>query len=67
MGCSFTLPSLDPLRNLIGRAGCPCRPLSRVLSWLWPTAEIVATDKNTLYPEIQEEWDQGVGHSRDVQ
>ena len=36
-----------------------CRPISSLLSWLWPTAEVVATDRNTLYPEIQAEWDSG--------
>ncbi|GAB4822633.1 hypothetical protein N2152v2_009679 [Parachlorella kessleri] len=32
-------------------------PLSNLLSKIWPTGEVVATDRNTLYPDIQEEWD----------
>jgi hypothetical protein len=35
------------------------RPISSLLSWLWPAGEVVATDHNTLYPEIQAEWDKG--------
>jgi hypothetical protein len=33
------------------------RPLSALLSWLVPGAAIVATDTNTLYPDIQAAWD----------
>lgn len=29
------------------------RPIASLLSWLAPTAAIVATEKNTLYPAIQ--------------
>ncbi len=35
------------------------RPVSSLLSRLWPTVEIVATDRNALYPEIQAMWDEG--------
>lgn len=33
------------------------RPIAAVLSRLVPTAAIVATDRNTLYPDIQALWD----------
>lgn len=33
------------------------RPVATALSWLCPTAAIVATDRNAKYPEIQEMWD----------
>lgn len=33
------------------------RPLASVLSRVIPTAPVVATDRNTLYPEIQQIWD----------
>jgi acylglycerol lipase len=33
------------------------RPISTILSWLTPTAAVVATDKNTMYPDIQDQWD----------
>lgn len=33
------------------------RPLSTLLSYVLPTAAIVATDRNTLYPAIQAMWD----------
>jgi acylglycerol lipase len=33
------------------------KPLANVASWLVPTAAILATDKNTVYPEIQKLWD----------
>jgi hypothetical protein len=29
------------------------RPIANMLSWLAPTAAIVATERNTLYPDIQ--------------
>jgi hypothetical protein len=29
------------------------RPIANLLSWLAPTAAIVATEKNVLYPDIQ--------------
>ena len=35
------------------------RPVANLLSRLVPTAAIVATDKNTLYPNIQKIWDNG--------
>lgn len=33
------------------------RPIANLLSWLAPTAAIVATEKNVLYPDIQAQWD----------
>lgn len=33
------------------------RPLANLLSWLVPTAAIVATERNTLYHDIQAQWD----------
>lgn len=36
-----------------------CRPLSGLLSWLIPTAKIVKTEKNILFPEIQAFFDEG--------
>lgn len=33
------------------------RPVADLLSSIIPSAELVATDKNTLYPSIQEMWD----------
>lgn len=33
------------------------RPIATMLSRMVPTAAIVATDRNTLYPDIQEMWD----------
>jgi hypothetical protein len=35
------------------------RPVADLLSWLIPTAAIVATERNTMYPELQECWDKG--------
>ncbi len=35
------------------------RPVADVLSWLAPTAPLVATERNTMYPELQECWDKG--------
>ena len=36
-----------------------CRPLSGFLSWLVPSAKIVKTEKNILFPEIQAFFDKG--------
>ena len=33
------------------------RPIAALLSWLMPTAAIIATDRNTMHPEIQASWD----------
>ena len=41
-------------------------PVARLLSYLVPTARLVATQKNTVHPEIQEMWDQDIWTSRDT-
>ena len=33
------------------------RHFGEFFSWLFPTLEIISTDKNTIHPEIQEIWD----------
>lgn len=33
------------------------RPLANILSYIAPSAAIVATDRNVKYPEIQKAWD----------
>jgi len=33
-------------------------PVARFVSWAMPSLPIIATDKNTVHPEIQELWDQ---------
>lgn len=33
-------------------------PLARFVSWAMPSLAIVATDKNTVHPDIQEMWDE---------
>ena len=38
------------------------RPIANLLSRLAPTAALVATDKNALYPHIQQIWDHGAWH-----
>lgn len=35
------------------------RPLARLLSLVCPSAAIVATDRNTMYPTLQDLWDAG--------
>lgn len=39
-------------------------PVARLLSWLVPTAPLVATDKNEVYPEIQKMWELDARTSR---
>lgn len=41
-------------------------PVARLLSWLMPTAPLVATEKNEVYPEIQKMWDMDPRTSRDA-
>lgn len=36
-----------------------CRPVAHFMSWLIPTWPVVQVNKNTMYPDIQAEWDQG--------
>ncbi|KAK9850770.1 hypothetical protein WJX84_004174 [Apatococcus fuscideae] len=33
------------------------RPVATLLSWVFPTWALVATDRNTMFPELQKEWD----------
>jgi acylglycerol lipase len=56
-GAVFLAPMLSLKR--VSRKGLNpyLRPLSAVLSVLLPSAAVVATDKNTRYPEIQALWD----------
>ena len=42
------------------------RPVATLLSWAFPTWAIVATDRNTMFPELQKEWDMGEAH-REIQ
>ena len=39
---------------------CICRPIATLLSLVFPTWAIVATDRNTMFPELQKEWDMGM-------
>lgn len=41
-------------------------PVARLLSWLVPTAPLVATEKNEVHPMIQEMWDSDPRTSRDA-
>jgi len=41
-------------------------PVARLLSWLVPTAPLVATEKNEVYPVIQKMWDSDPRTSRDA-
>ena len=34
------------------------RPLSRLVSWLVPAAQVAKVNRNPLYPELQQEWDE---------
>jgi hypothetical protein len=34
------------------------RPLSRLVSWLLPAAQVAKVNRNPLYPELQQEWDE---------
>eukprot|EP00887_Chlorella_sp_A99_P006074 scaffold22.g6074.t1 len=56
-GCLLLAPMLSLER--VSRQGLNpyLRPVARVLSRLTPTAAIVATDKNVLFPDIQALWD----------
>lgn len=35
------------------------RPIAHLISWLIPTWPVVEVNRNTMYPDIQAEWDQG--------
>lgn len=35
------------------------RPLSKLVSWLFPSWQVVKVNRNPLYPDIQLEWDSG--------
>ena len=41
------------------RGMCHCRPIAHLISWLIPTWPVVEVNRNTMYPDIQAEWDQG--------
>ena len=36
-----------------------CRPLSKLVSWLFPAWQVAKVNRNPLYPELQDEWDMG--------
>eukprot|EP00891_Asterochloris_glomerata_P000451 jgi/Astpho2/451/Aster-03497 len=38
------------------------RPIADLVSFLFPTWPIVQTSKNTMYPELQAEWDEGASY-----
>ena len=35
------------------------RPLSRLVSWLFPAWQVAKVNRNLLYPDLQMEWDSG--------
>ena len=35
------------------------RPIATLISWLFPTWAVVEVDHNTMYPDIQDDWDKG--------
>lgn len=60
-GCAdLPLPMLAPVLWPWPAAEAPlvsCRPLSRLVSWLLPAAQVAKVHRNPLYPELQQEWD----------
>jgi acylglycerol lipase len=53
---------LAPMVSLekVSRAGLNpyLLPLSRLVSWLVPAAQVAKVNRNPLYPELQQEWDE---------
>ena len=45
--------------NAVHDSCVPCRPVAHFVSWLIPTWPVVQVNRNTMYPDIQAEWDQG--------
>jgi hypothetical protein len=58
------MPSVDravdqdgqPSNNLL--VSTPCRPLAGIVSRLMPMLAVASVNKNTLYPELQREFDE---------